>query len=654
MKRTIARVVLGLFALAFCVCFPGVDWSGGHSSAASILSVSKGETVTGELEVIAECEDNGGQILYYLKTDKERLKVKFSSEPEQKLETGMHVTMKGSRNGDVLTTDETSVQVESSFSSALQNTFGEHKVAVILVNFQDLQTQPYTPAQAQDMTFNTTSNFFRENSYGQTWLTGDVYGWFTIPVNSTSCDTSAIATYAQQAAAKAGADLSAYNHIVYAFPQISACTFSGRSSVGGSPSQSWINADHYGIEVLGHELGHGFGLLHSRSLDCGSTVVGVNCVSSEYGDKFDIMGASMPAHFNLFQKERLGWVGPGSPQGLTTITASGNYWIAAYETATSETKGLKILRSIDPATGLKTWYYLEHRTSAGSDSILSYYRLENGVVFHSGSESSGQEIYQLDMTPDTPSWYDSILAAGQTYSDAQTGTSISVLSSDNSGAWVQVSIASQPCAHSNPIVSISPGQTQWLRSGSSFTYTVTVSNTESGGCSTATYNMLGNAPVGWAALYAASTMNIAPGASASTSLNVTSAAGAADGSYGIAAIATNGTYNGTADASYTIVSALSINAVSGASNYSRTQRAIVTATVLAAGAVIPGASITFTMTKPNSTVVTQSATTSSNGTAVFSYSFNKRQDPTGTYQLKAVGSSNGVAGQGTANFLVNK
>jgi hypothetical protein len=66
------------------------------------------------------------------------------------------------------------------------------------------------------VTFGPVSDFFRENSYQQTWLTGDVFGWFTIAENSTSCDTSAIATQAQ-AGPPPGVNLAGYAHLVYAF-----------------------------------------------------------------------------------------------------------------------------------------------------------------------------------------------------------------------------------------------------------------------------------------------------------------------------------------------------------------------------------------------------------------------------------------------------
>ena len=186
-------------------------------------------------------------MLYFLKTSSGRLSLHFTKEPKAKLLTGMNVRVKGIRVDDSVVVNEdalTNVQTDTKTSltnaegtttaSALSNTFGEHKVLVILVNFQDKTTQPFTTDQARDVAFNTTSNYYREASYGQTWLTGDVFGWFTIPVSSTNCDTAAIATYAKQAATTAGANLSAYNHYVYAFPQNTGCGFTGRGSVGAS------------------------------------------------------------------------------------------------------------------------------------------------------------------------------------------------------------------------------------------------------------------------------------------------------------------------------------------------------------------------------------------------------------------------------------
>src|SRR5205814_5932414 len=128
-------------------------------------------------------------------------------------------------------------------------------ILVILVNFQDLSTQPWTPQAASSLIFGTgtgtVNGFYRDNSFGQTSLTGDVAGWFTLPLSSASCSTSSIQTYAQQAAQKAGYTLANYSRFVYAFPQTSACSWSGWSNIGGNPSNSWINGN-MNLRVVSH------------------------------------------------------------------------------------------------------------------------------------------------------------------------------------------------------------------------------------------------------------------------------------------------------------------------------------------------------------------------------------------------------------------
>src|SRR6266581_1969402 len=75
---------------------------------------------------------------------------------------------------------------------------------VILVNFQDKPTeQPWTLDEVRSFVFGTVSNFYLENSYRQTWLSGDAVGYYTIPLDSTYtiqldgggavCDTRGIA-----------------------------------------------------------------------------------------------------------------------------------------------------------------------------------------------------------------------------------------------------------------------------------------------------------------------------------------------------------------------------------------------------------------------------------------------------------------------------
>jgi hypothetical protein len=290
-------IVLGLIILAIS---PGLTRTGSAQSNRQVR-------IEGELEIVYEDSHRTGRLRHFLVTAEKRFEVRFRTQPRQTMRTGMHVAVTGVQVGEILELNSgESVSQPSSALVVSGNPIGQHRVLVILVNFQDKQTQPFTREQAQTIMFGTTNNFYREASYGQTWLSGDVYGWYTIPVSSAICDTTAIANSAQQAAAGAGANLASYDHLVYAFPQ-NACTWQGRGSVGGSPSQAWVN-EWFELGIVGHELGHNFGLYHSRSMDCGSLSIGTNCTTDEYGDIMDLMGGANSAHFNLFQKERLGWV----------------------------------------------------------------------------------------------------------------------------------------------------------------------------------------------------------------------------------------------------------------------------------------------------------------------------------------------------------
>jgi hypothetical protein len=97
----------------------------------------------------------------------------------------------------------------------------------------------------------------------------------------------------------------------------------------------------------------------------------------------------------------------------------------SYETDGSGANALKILKSTDPTTGNKTWYYVEYRQAIGFDSFLSRNsNVTKGIVIHTGSESSGNSSYLLDMTPAISSWSDAALDVGQSFSAADSGVTI--------------------------------------------------------------------------------------------------------------------------------------------------------------------------------------------------------------------------------------
>ncbi|UTW13426.1 Ig-like domain-containing protein [Marinobacterium rhizophilum] len=420
----------------------------------------------GELEAVYEDgEEGGSKLRQYIKTAfGERFELHITGNGHSVL-SGQQASLKGLlfppgekarkggdvvlESGDLLIMGATSGD-NNGTAGPLPNTLGERKVAVIMVNFQDFpDDKPWTATEAGDLVFGPVSSFLQENSYNQTWLGGDVMGWYTVSMDGYSSCPSGYDIAADTLAEAAGHDLTQYDHRVYLLPPDSACN-GNLATVGGNPMRAWINSG-LNFSVIAHELGHNLGLYHAHGLNCEGGVLESNCLGLTYGDSMDIMGNEQ-GHMNSFAKARLGWLDYDQSPPITTVTEDGTYTISPIETDDNNSKALKILKGIDDATGQQEWYYLEYRQPEGFDGYLfdpmDPFRypdnLRNGVVIRSAVDGNGDSSYLLDMTPDSQSGVttdmrDPALETGIVFHDTVAGITIAPLSNDAGGITVSVS-----------------------------------------------------------------------------------------------------------------------------------------------------------------------------------------------------------------------
>lgn len=638
----------------------GVTQSSGAVKQGAAAATAATETV-GELLILQEDDfrTNSGRTRHFLKTSEGRVELNFVGKAPA-LRTGMNLRVRGQRDANIVTLDSASVEnLGGGAADAPTTTLGGRKTLVLLVNFQDNTSQPFTLSDVTNLVFTQASNFYKENSQQQSWLTGAAYGWYTLPLSQTSCDTMLIENAAKQAATNAGIDVSSYNHYVYVFPNTTACPWGGQGTVGGNPGSVWLNGDLRVAEVI-HELGHNLGLLHSHGLECGAASVGTGCTSVEYGDPLDVMGSSNTGHFNAYQKERLGWLNSGSFPPITTVQASGTFTLSAYEAANTSVKALKILKSTDPVTGAKTWYYVEYRTATGSDSFISSLygtNVPNGVVVHTGADIGGSVL--LDMTPASSTsytfdWYDPALPVGRTYTDPAAGVTITTNSVNGSSATVTVSLGAPvaDCGRANPVVTSSTPSLSGS-AGTVLTYTMTVTNMDAAACGSSSFVMQATPITGWSESFGASSLFIAPGASASTTLAVGSPA-TASGNTTIGITATNSAAPskvGSGSVTYQAAAGSQVTVTTDKTIYSAGQTVSMSAIVKSGSAPVGGAKVSFTVNQPNGSVTTVSATTSASGVASASYKIG-RKNAGGAYRVNAAATSGTISATGATNFSV--
>jgi hypothetical protein len=305
---------------------------------------------------------------------------------------------------------------------------GTKTVAVLLFNFSNNTSQPWTPATVRGVVFdsaNSVDEYYRDASYGQLALTGDVFGWYTIDATNAGCAYTTWASQARAKAAAAGVQLSDYQYTVYAFPQASSCGWAGLAYLPGTGS--WINGAMT-LRVVGHELGHNFGVHHASTLACTGGTFSGTCTQSEYGDPFTVMGAAQTRHHVNWHRAQMSWL-----VDTQTVTTTGSYLLTA-----AELTGTPLMLRV--ARGDGTYLNLEFRQPWGIfDNFGSGDAVVNGVSIRiAPATTSIVQSKLVDANPGTSSFSDAALAVGQSVTDPLTGVTITTTGVGPAGATVSV------------------------------------------------------------------------------------------------------------------------------------------------------------------------------------------------------------------------
>jgi chitodextrinase len=360
---------------------------------------------------------------------------------------GARVRLRGDRRGESIEVEDGGAEYEESVvdeTTSITVAPVNRRVAVVLFNFSNNTAQPYTPAYAAGIAFNNTNSvaaYYRSNSWDGVNLVGDVYGWFTIPeTNTGSCSYSTWAGSANKIAAEAGIDLSSasYEHVVYAFPSTSICSWSGMGNLPGR--LSYLNGSGMSLRTMAHELGHNLGTHHASTYSCTEDGVRVslsltasNCTRSEYGDPFSIMGASTRRHTNP-SLANFAWL-PSANR--LDVAQSGDYRLAPLFSS----DGIQSIRIQRTSSSFIT---LEFRQPAGPfDAFSTSDPVVNGVTIRlNGDDRNRTQSLLIDATPSTSGFGDAPLPAGRTFMDPLTGVSITTLGLSTAGADLRISFES--------------------------------------------------------------------------------------------------------------------------------------------------------------------------------------------------------------------
>lgn len=607
-----------------------------------------------EYLVLDDIDHRSAKALIRVLTSNGPLSVHFAANEPPNLKCSDRLRVDGVKVGTTVAAADGKVTAVAAAGTVCSPT-GEQKAIVLMVTFPGVTAPALTQQSIYDIFFATSGRsldrYWREASYGKTWATGAVYGWYTLDAVY-SCDQYYAMRDAALRAADADVDFRQYNRIYIVFPpQGSGCNWSGLGTIGCSSlstagdgsftsSVAWLAAGYMnsrdnGTYLTAHEGGHNLGLSHARSTDYGTQAlgaVGSTGSKNEYGDNFSTMGYWNFGHYSVAHKLRLGWL---TNTNVPTVQSSGTYSILPIETASAGVQGLRVQRG----TGNNEWIWLEYRQPTGDYDSAIGSQVFGGALAHFENSSTGGYTDIIDYTPATDSWSDPALASATTWVDPYSNLTVAVQPAAGGALSVNLTYGSLPCVRANPTLTLSPANPTGY-AGSNVSYAMSITNNDSAGCANSTFSIGSTLPSGWTTAFGQTAVTLMPGQKTSVTMTKTVPAGTAAAVYGVNASlqSANGSATGTANCTVAAQAAVAMTLSVPAGPFSARQNVGIYASVTSNGSALSGAPVRFSMLEPNGITNVKTVTTDSTGRAVWTYRV-ANNDPKGIYSVTATTTS---------------
>ena len=360
-------------------------------------------------------------------------------------------------------------------SEGRSNTVGEIRIATILITFFDgrqnsayINANPEMSPQAyREFLFESPhsfSAFIKENSYGKTWLSGEVFGPFEIPVDSPSEDNRRSCRVFDEvvAATDATIDFSRFDIILIIYPRakdangefVNFCEFQGTS--GGRSDYAyddgvlshdviWING-FVNLHILAHELGHLMGLGHANAWkpDPQKRWPYTYGEKLETGDPYSVMGYGSadgytgPGHFSASEKDTLGWF---ESHNVLNIREPGIY-NAVLAPLENRSEGIQTIKI---KINQRMSYYLEYRRALGFDAHLE--NVDGLFVLRTGPGMSGYETNRFYTSLQGNRF---VLPSGESLTDIRNKLRIKTLHMAQNGIAVEIAFGAPNLVISTP------------------------------------------------------------------------------------------------------------------------------------------------------------------------------------------------------------